>query len=277
MDRITIPKLLLLALPLILFTACKTTKTITTETASQAPVYHAIFDSMKLKEVNFETLSANFSAEANINNKITNINGQIRLIKDSIIWVTLTPALGIEVFRLLVTPDSIRYLNRLNNTYLIESIRYLNSLAQTDIDFYMLQSLLLGNDFSNFAGQQLTPFSLRTDNNQFVLHTDNRNKLTNTIPNSQFSISQSIWLNKQNYRIVKQQIKQQGKESKLDIVYNNFQNIDEQMIPHTLDFNIFDNNKQSQIKISYNKVTLNPKVNIPFSIPSKYTNALKNE
>src|SRR5688572_8544952 len=42
----------------------------------------------------------------------------IRIKKDSVIWVSVVPALGIEVARVRITPDTIQILDRLHKEYL---------------------------------------------------------------------------------------------------------------------------------------------------------------
>ncbi|HRP81022.1 MAG TPA: DUF4292 domain-containing protein [Flavobacteriales bacterium] len=41
----------------------------------------------------------------------------LRLVRDSAIWVSVTPALGIEVARVLLTPDSLKFIDKLHDQY----------------------------------------------------------------------------------------------------------------------------------------------------------------
>lgn len=68
----------------------------------------------------------------------------IRMKKDSAIWV-VGKKFGIEGIRALITPDSVYILNRLNKTYQIEGISFLQKQFSLPLDFYDLQNILLGN------------------------------------------------------------------------------------------------------------------------------------
>ena len=49
----------------------------------------------------------------------TSLKGQLRIQSDSLIWLTFSPALGIEAARVLLTNDSVKFINRLNKTYFL--------------------------------------------------------------------------------------------------------------------------------------------------------------
>ena len=71
----------------------------------------------------FEWLTANMAIQAEINGQSFNdLSGQLRMRKDSIVWVSVTATMGVEVLRAKISNDSIRILNRLEKTYLAEHV-----------------------------------------------------------------------------------------------------------------------------------------------------------
>ena len=52
----------------------------------------------------------------------------IRVRKDSLIWASVTAPFGIELFRAVITRDSIYYINRTNKTYFIKPITNISEL-----------------------------------------------------------------------------------------------------------------------------------------------------
>lgn len=83
----------------------------------------------------------NFKAQGNS----TNLTANIRMKKDSLIWLSITPGMGIEVLRAIVTPDSVKVINRLENKYEAYSISYINQKLGVDLNYYNLQNLLVGD------------------------------------------------------------------------------------------------------------------------------------
>jgi hypothetical protein len=53
--------------------------------------------------------------------------------------------LGIEAFRILITPDSLRMVDRINKEYYEKPFSYLNQLAGTQMDYQTLENILLNN------------------------------------------------------------------------------------------------------------------------------------
>ena len=72
-------------------------------------------------------------------------NATIRVAKDSVIWVSVSPALGVEVLRCLITKDSVFVINKFQKEYYIYSHKQLTEKLKFDINFNLVQSVFLGN------------------------------------------------------------------------------------------------------------------------------------
>ena len=71
---------------------------------------------------------------------------QLRMIKDEAIWISGT-FLGFEVARVLITPDSLKAINKYEKTYTLRSMNDLKEEFDVDqLDFGLIQDLFLGND-----------------------------------------------------------------------------------------------------------------------------------
>lgn len=85
----------------------------------------------------FEWLTANIAIQAEVNGQSYNdLSGQLRMRKDSLIWVSVTATMGVEVLRAKISNDSIWILNRLEKTYLAEP---LDSLGQSYGDHLVIR------------------------------------------------------------------------------------------------------------------------------------------
>lgn len=62
----------------------------------------------------FEWMTANMAIQAEGNGMAFNdLSGQVRMRKDSIVWLNMTAMMGVEVLRAKVSTDSVWVLNRL--------------------------------------------------------------------------------------------------------------------------------------------------------------------
>lgn len=96
-------------------------------------------------KIPFTTFSAKVKVEYEDKNGGDQANANIQMQKDSAIWISLTGPFNIEGFRLLVTKDSMRLMNKIKKTVQFRSIEYLQELTQIPFDFYTLQDLIIGN------------------------------------------------------------------------------------------------------------------------------------
>ena len=97
------------------------------------------------KHVDFTTFKAKAKVEYESSNGNDKATANFRILKDSIIWVSLTGPLSIEGFRMLITRDSVKVMNMLKKTIEYRSIDYLQDLTQIPFDFVTLQNLIVGN------------------------------------------------------------------------------------------------------------------------------------
>jgi len=235
-----------------------------------------LFDQLKKHELKFITFSAKFSTELLVDKNKTSFSGTIRIKKDSLIWISISPALGIEVVRVLITSDTVKLLDRIKNEYFIGDFKFINKLFNADLDFDMLQTLIIGNDFSYYENDQ---FKASIDNRHYKLTTVNRHKLKKHVQGNenQKVLVQDIWLEPDSFKISKVLIKQIKENQKLETNYSDFQLTSGGLCPNHVKLDVNADKKILRIDIDFNKININNGVEFPFTIPQKYTRFYPNE
>ena len=117
----------LLAISLI-NTSCKTKKTITRANLREFTATRLIKEVEK-NEFSFDYLQAKMNLKIETNDKSFGAKGQLRMKKDSIIWISVSLPLGLEVIRLKISQDSVYFLNRTEKTYLTEDINIFSDIS----------------------------------------------------------------------------------------------------------------------------------------------------
>jgi hypothetical protein len=143
--------------------SCRSTKTIQTAIAKKdttvvIPVVDhgaadsmlyikKVWDTIRKNTIEFQTFSAKIKVdfEGSDGKKNPPFNAFVRMKKDSIIWVNINAALGFDAFRVLITPDSVKVINKLNRTVQLRSVGYLQEVTKIPMTFSDLQNLLVGN------------------------------------------------------------------------------------------------------------------------------------
>lgn len=95
----------------------------------------------------FEWMTSNLSIQAEGNGMdFDDLSGQLRMRKDSLVWLTVTAAMGVEVLRAKFSNDSVWILNRLEKTYLAEPLDTISAQLGMPLSLPLLQTLLLDNN-----------------------------------------------------------------------------------------------------------------------------------
>jgi phosphotransferase system IIB component len=268
--------LLLFVAIITIFPSCRTQKK-----AAKTPLkeYGAdfLFKKMAENQFHFETLSMKASIAVSSNaskNSDVELTGNIRIIRDSVIWASVSIGLGIEVARMYITQDSVFFLNRIGNEYAAESFGFFNKQFQVDLDFNILQSLLTGNDFDYYESFK---FKTSYDDGRYKLTALERQKQKKYIRSNSDArrvLIQDTWLNPENFKIEAINIKSvENQTRKLQVDYSNFTKIGEQLFPQRAAFEMFmqesGKNIKSNINVGFSKIELNKEISTPFSIPEK--------
>jgi hypothetical protein len=229
-----------------------------------------LLEKMAENQIDFDWLSARASITfVNDNNK-TDFRGQLRMRKDSVIWISFSPALGLEVARLKITVDSIKFINRIDRVYFEGDYQLLNSFLQTKIDFDMLQSLLIGNDFTFYDNKT---FRASIDAMEYRLSTTGRTKLKRYLrqedtPNI---FIQNIWLNPDNFKITRVNLRELGEENKrLQVEYRSFVPTGSKLFPSRISFDL-QADRKVMLDLDFSRIELDNQQTFPFRVPDRFS------
>lgn len=252
--------------------SCKSKKHVL-KTSIKEYGFSYLYARMLENQMQFDYLSAKFNLVYGHGKNKTNLRGQIRIKDDSLIWISFTPALGIEAARVMLTNDSIMFINRLNKTYFSGKYELIDSLLHTTIDFSLLQSMLVGNDLTQY---DVNKFRSTVDNGMYRMTIRERRKIRRYIRKGEIDtrvLVQQIWLNPETYRIARVDVKEQGENenNKLQVYYSDYINIDGQLFPSKIRVEIT-SQKSVFITVDFSKATINNPLSFPFKIPDKYEN-----
>jgi hypothetical protein len=235
---------------------------------AEGPEY--LFQKLRENEFHFQTFSAKFNIEYSADRNLYEFKGQIRIVKDSAIWITFGQDLGIEIARLLITQDSVKFVDRINKKYFVGDYAFVNDFLKTNIDFGILESIVLGNDFDYY---EKAKFKASIDGGEYHLNTLGRSKLKKYVRNSaddERIFLQSMWLDPVTFKITRINIRELTENSKkLTAFYSDFEEINGRLFPFRLDYELAADNP-IEVRVKYSKIELNEPLNFPFKIPSKY-------
>jgi hypothetical protein len=186
--------------------------------------------------------------------------------------ISIQYLLGLEVAKVLITRDSVKFVNYIQKTYFKGDFAYINDLLNADIDYDVLQAVLFGNS-AEFYDEDETKLKPVTDrqNCHYMLSTERKRKLkkiqigTSEIKNA----LQTLTLNPDNYKILKNEFVDPSTNRKFIANYSNFTQKDSVYAPYHVDIDIVAQKKAS-LKIDYVRIEKNAVQKLTLNIPAKY-------
>lgn len=264
MKRNILNKLICLLVMIAVFTSCKSKKLVLQpEPAPEVVVVQAIAaDNSKLNKINqimdkdltFSTLTIKAKADLSIDNKSNEVNMNIRMKNNEVLWVSVTAMAGLEVARALITPDSVKIINRLDNIYIKKPFSYIYEFTNERINFKTLQSVLIGNSIPEYLSDS-TELSAEGDDTLL------KSILGPLVYDLKANLQNKLTLNKLSDQL-------SGQE--LIVNYGNFIALNQHDFPHFVEMSTKTKKKALGLKLEFLKVDMDGTIDLPFRVPDRF-------
>jgi len=202
----------------------------------------------------FSTLYIRSSAKYRDEKQSQNVSAEIKIKKGEKILVSIR-FLGITMAKALITPNEVKYYEKINGTYFEGDYASLSEWLGTDLDFEKIQNMLVGKPIDDLT-QQDYAYEL----------TDKFYKLSAVKDKTEKTFS----FESKNYLLKKQEISQPEKDRTFAVNYPNFQDFALAILPANLEINAMQKKGKTEISIDYNSVTFNEDLSFPYSVPDGY-------
>lgn len=214
------------------------------------------YASVLKNQIDFRTFSAKVKVDfEGKDGKKSDFNAYLRLKKDSALWISVNVALGIEGFRILITPDSVKVLNKIDRIVQLRSVAALQEMTQLPFTFTELQNVIIGNPV--FLDSNLVSYkSAENGLSLFMVNLFFKHMLT---------------VNSDNYTL------QYSKLDDVDIsrartclvTYSSYQKTNELLFSTFRRITVSEKNTLD-IQMDYKQFGFNEELSFPFSIPKNY-------
>lgn len=255
---------------------------------------NALMNLVEMNKFSFESLNAKASvlAESEVQNGSFKIN--LRMKTDSAVWISVTPALGIEAARVLLQPDTLKFIDKLNNKYYLGSYDILDSLINYYAEFELMENLLTGNPI------QISPdekYTASVDGLNYVLSTKAKRKLRKSVeskgdPSSAASydvvkekklekalekyddqdlILKQYFVRPGDFKVIRTQIEDLLYKRNLIVEYSLFEDVEGQPFPMKIKILASSPNQSATFELHYSRIRINEPQSYPFRVPDKFS------
>ena len=210
-----------------------------------------------------ETINARLKAVYKDRDNLQTITIKLRLEKDKTIWMSGT-LLGIPFAKIIITPTNVRFYEKLNKTFFVGDFALLSDFLGTDVDFEIIQNLLIGQSILDLNEKKYTA---KVQGNTYLL--------TPKIQEELFDIL--FWINPINFKVNKQEVRQEAAQKRLTVDYSEYQKIKDEVFPRLINITAVEKTTRTFIDLEYKSVEFDRKLNFPFKIPQGYQEIYLNE
>jgi hypothetical protein len=260
-------KSIFFALTILLLASCRSTKVVE-PTFSKAPKSDLLIESVKSAHFDFNSMSAKISGSYQDADQKFSFKGNVKIKKDSLIWVSISPGLGIELGRVLFDLDSMHFINRYEKTYQKRAYAELSEKIQSPVTYQRIQDLLIGNSLDEYQSRKY--FSALIDQS-FVLSSlsPRQTKKWNRSKKISARDAYTLSISPLNSKIETQEYRDFKQSRLLHATYDHFESFNEIPLAKSIVLKI-DAEKKVSLKLNYSKVNLNTQIKTPFKVPDSY-------
>jgi hypothetical protein len=128
---------------LLIMSACKTTRLVTKPSVQTATAVSQLIEQVNKVQPDFKTANiSKMSLAFNLNEREVNVSAVCKIKKDTAIFISIQPFMGIELFKAELMPDSLKVFDKMNHRYYVTDYAFFSKRFGVDVDFYSFQSLL---------------------------------------------------------------------------------------------------------------------------------------
>jgi hypothetical protein len=192
-------------------------------------------------------------------NKEREVKANIRVRKDSVIWMTFS-VIGVQGGKALINKDSITIVNNMDKEYFVFEYDELSKRYNFDINYDVIQAAMLGN---LILPRNEEMDEVISESSMFILK-----QVAGTVEVSNY-------VNAASTKIEKIEMKENNSNNSLVINYSNFQPVGEKVFPYNGTISLFYKTLagilNTTIIFEYNKADVGDKeLKFPFNIPKRY-------
>ncbi|MEX2233529.1 MAG: DUF4292 domain-containing protein [Cyclobacteriaceae bacterium] len=213
---------------------------------------------LNIEEIDFDYFQGKARMILRDANKEREVKANIRIRKDSVIWMTFS-VIGVQGGKALINKDSITIVSTVDKEYYVFPYSELSSRFHFNIDFEVIQAAMLGNT--------IIP---RSERDQVVQESS-----MYLMKQRQSNVDVVNYVNAASMKIEKVEMKEENSMNSLVINYSNFQPVGDKVFPYNGTINFFYKTLSgllnTTIIFEYNKAEVGDReLRFPFNIPKRY-------
>ncbi len=220
------------------------------------------------------------------NKSKANFKISLKAIKDEQILVAISK-LNIPVGRVLLTPDSVKYVNYIDQNYFIDDYSYLSNFLNIDLDFATIQSIISNNAFSyrnDPKNSDFKTFDSFIEDGMYVLQSEKERRIIKFEEKGKIAkidrrlkrlgdealILQKMYFNPGNFALTKLLIEDKTNKRKMEMTFQDFVKVEQKDYPGSIEMSFTSPNNDVSMRIRMSGFSTEKIDSLTINIPEKY-------
>ncbi|MBX2972289.1 MAG: DUF4292 domain-containing protein [Flavobacteriales bacterium] len=242
----------------------------------------------------FRYYSAKAGVEIKLPDERKSFKAQIRSVRDSAAWVSVVPALGIEVARILLTPDSMKLMDKVHDQYFVGDTGTAKVKFGLQPSLPLFQQALLGRPIGLDPREK---YRSERDDGHYVLTSKEKRRfvraaedispgdtlahdrdmkekrLERTLRKAEEkeAIVFRYWIDPENFLVSRVQIADLMRDQVADVRYEERGGADSHHLPTRIRITLSDGTRQASGVLELSRVEVTGPLQMNFRIPEKFT------
>jgi hypothetical protein len=217
----------------------------------------------------------------------------IRSVLDSAAWLSVTPALGIEVARAMITPDSLKLMDKVNDRYWIGDTAAAEKRFGLQPSLALLQDALLGRPIGLDPEEK---YKIDREEGQYVLTSKEKRKFRraaedlapeDTLPQDRDmkdrrmertlrravikdAVIFRFWVEPDSFQVTRILITDLAHDQQADVRYMARTDVNGRLLPSHVSLSLSDASRHASGSLQLERIELEGPLQLPFRIPEKF-------
>lgn len=233
------------------------------------------YDYLSIRRINCQFSSSQNKSSFRIN---------LKSKTDEKILVSISK-LNIPVGRVLLTPDSVIYVNYIDHNYFIDDYSFISSFLNMDVDFNAVQSIISNNVFSyrNDQRNDFKTFDSFIENGEYVLQSEKNRKvykMDNGNPqkierrlkrlDEEALILQKMHFNPETFSLTRLDIQDKTNNRNILMSFADFTELGSSEFPESIEMQFLSEEEKIEMKIRMSGFSTDEVSSFAIKIPEKY-------
>lgn len=279
MNRLCLKYIVLLFILVTMVTSCKTKDKL--KSGDNVENFKSISDAFLIdnilkNQIDFNSLYIKkMSVDLDDNGKNISARAMMYIEKDKRIVIQVT--FLIEVARILIEPNGITIINRIEKDVYYTNFEYINRKFHIDLNFNLLQAIFTNMLFSYPDGglDAIKKYQIEGNEGRYILKSFNQAKYERMVQQNPELFLHQINVNQDGYKIVKNEMSNM-EGAKVEVSYSAFDNLNTIKFPYTISLRGKKGSDSYGLTLKYSNIDIDGSEKITFSVPDNYGKGVLN-